>query len=477
MSRVPIRLRLTLAFALAMAVVFAGIGFLLYNHLAGSLDRTLDQGLRARAADVSALVAQADTGLRESRPNPVTGTGNGFAQVLDARGRVFDETPGLGGRPLLASGQLAQARRAPLLVGRFNRGGEGVRLLAAPVTAQGQRLVVVVGTPLRVRDNALADLRGELLAGGPLALLLASLIGYLVAAAALRPIERMRAMAAAISASRLSERLPVARSGDEVSRLGATLNEMLARLETALERERSFVADASHELRSPLALLRAEVELALDSPRSNDELEAALRSVGDESDRLSQLADDLLLLAQLDDGVLPLRLEDTDLHDLMSGVAARFERRTGEAGRRIEIHGGGRIRVDRLRLEQALGNLVENALRHGSGEIRLVAVQDGGCLELHVTDQGPGFQPDFLQHAFERFSRAEESRSTGGTGLGLAIVAAVAQAHGGTASAVNRDEGGADAWLSVPLAAAVPGQSASWTAPPLGRAGTPAPSC
>jgi two-component system OmpR family sensor kinase len=447
-NRVPIRLQLTATFALAMAVVLAAGGFLLYHHLATSLDRTMAQGLRARAADVSALVRQADTGLRDSQLS--AGNGNGFAQVLDARGRIFDQTPALGRRPLLTPAQLAQARHAPLVIGRAARVSESVRLLASPVSAQGQRLVVVVGMPLETRDDALVTLRTELLVGGPTALLIASLIGYLIAAAALRPVERMRKRAAAISANRLSERLPVAPSQDEVARLGETLNEMLGRLETAVERERSFVADASHELRTPLAHLRAEVELALESPRKKDELETALRSVANESDRLSQLAEDLLLLARLDKGTVPIRREDVELDELVDGVALRFERRATEAGRTIERDGvGGRARVDRLRIEQALGNLIENALRHGARAVHVSASQDGGWLELHVADEGAGFPADFAPNAFERFSRANQSRGSGGTGLGLAIVAAVALAHGGTATAANTPGGGADVSVRI----------------------------
>ena len=444
MSRVPIRLRLTAAFALAMAVVLAAAGFLLYQHLAASLDRTLAQGLRARAGDVSALVQQADTGLRESQLN----AGNDFAQVLDAHSRIFDQTPTLGRKSLLTPAQVGRARHAPLVIGRASRAAESIRLLATPVSAQGQRLVVVVGTSLEARDNALATLRTELLVGGPAALLLASLIGYLIAAAALRPVERMRMQAAAISANRLSARLPIAPSQDEVARLGETLNQMLRRLETALERERSFVADASHELRTPLAHLRAEVELALESPREREELETALRSVGNESDRLSQLAEDLLLLARLDKGTLPIRRDEVELEELLGGIAARFEHRAGDAGRTIETTGGGRAWVDRLRIEQALGNLIDNALRHGAGAVHVSAARYGDRLELHVTDEGAGFPAEFAGHAFERFSRASQHRSSGGAGLGLAIVAAVAKAHGGSATIATRP--GCDISIRIP---------------------------
>jgi heavy metal sensor kinase len=444
MSRVPLRLRLTAAFGLAMAVLLTAAGFLLYDHLGTSLDRTLAQGLRARAADISALVKQADSGLRQSGLRT-----DGFAQVLDLHGKIVDETQGLT-KSLLTPAQLESARRGPLFVERTRLDDEAVRLLAQPVSAQGQRLLVVVGAPLEPRDDALATLRTELFFGGPIGLLIASAIGYLLAAAALRPVERMRARAAAISASRLAERLPVPPSRDEVSRLGETLNEMLARLETALERERSFVADASHELRTPLAHLQAEVELALEAPRDRAELEDALRAVGIETDRLSQLAADLLLLARSDKGRLPLRLDEVALDELLAGVAARFERRARDAHRTFEVSAPPvQVRVDRLRMEQALANLVENALRHGAGTIRLVATHDGNMLELHVLDDGPGFPPGFAARAFERFSRAEQSRSSRGTGLGLAIVAAIAEAHGGRADVVAGTPG-ADVRLRIP---------------------------
>ena len=161
----------------------------------------------------------------------------------------------------------------------------------------------------------------------------------------------MRARAAEISANRLDERLPVVRSRDEVSRLGETLNAMLARLETSLERERSFVADASHELRTPLAHLQAEVELALERPRDRAELEGALRTVAVETDRLSQLAADLLLLARADEGGLPLRLDDVVAREVMEGVATRYARRAADAGRAIEVGGDVTVHVDRLRIE------------------------------------------------------------------------------------------------------------------------------
>jgi two-component system OmpR family sensor kinase len=469
MTRVSLRVRLTLIFASAMALVLATSGFLLYNRLAASLDRTLDQSLSARAADIAALVTQADTGLRDSRPGSHAVPGNGFAQVIDGRGRIFDQTPGLPRVPLLSGSQLNSARHVTLLVASARSAGDNVRLLASPVTAQGQRLVVVVGAPLDVRNEALSELRNELLIGGPLALLAASLIGYLVAAGALRPVERMRVRANAISDRHLAERLPVSPARDEIGRLGETLNAMLERIEHGITRERGFLADASHELRTPLSLLRAEVELALERPHTNDELLAALRSIGEETDRLSQLAEDLLLLNRIDEGLLPLHREPIALDELFAGVGTRFQRRAGETARKIETAGHGLgLNGDPIRLEQALGNLVENALRHGSGTIRVFAAERDAALEIHVTDEGKGLPALFAPRAFERFSRANDARNSAGAGLGLAIVKAIAEAHGATVATVNSPQEGADICMRFPVdshGAAEPPREALQTSP------------
>jgi signal transduction histidine kinase len=239
----------------------------------------------------------------------------------------------------------------------------------------------------------------------------------------------MRRRAAAISAETPGERLPVPPTRDEVERLGTTLNEMLERLEAGLRRERDFVADAGHELRTPLALLRTELELALRQGRSEEELRDALRASVEEVDRLAQLADDLLLIARYDRGRLPLRVEPLDAGSLLESVVSRFQWRADEAARPLESEAefGLTLRGDRLRLEQALGNLVDNALRYGRGRVTLQAAASNGRVELAVEDQGDGFGAE----CFERFRRARHEGA--GAGLGLAIVRVIAEAHGGSA--------------------------------------------
>jgi signal transduction histidine kinase len=437
-------MRLTLAFAFAMALVLVATGAFLYFRLAVSLDEAIDESLEARAAELAPQVVRGESVARGGDAD------DRVVQVLDARGDVVNGSA----TPLLESETLADARQsASWLVLDDVSGADGrVRILATPVDTSAGTLVLLVGSSLEDRDDAVQGLLALLLVVGPAALLLASLLGYGLATLALRPVESMRAEAAAISASEPGRRLPLPQARDEISRLGETLNRMLDRLETALERERTFVADASHELRTPIALLKAELELALRRPRSQAELSGALRSAAAEADRLAQLADDLLLLARADEGKLALNRTRTSARELLSSVATRFARRGDEAGRAIEVEALESLSVDAdpLRLEQALANLLENALRHGGGSIRLAAVARNGSVELHVLDEGRGFPPAFLPHAFDRFSQADDARSGDGTGLGLTIADVIARAHGGSVHAANRAEGGADVWLSLP---------------------------
>jgi two-component system OmpR family sensor kinase len=439
-SRLPIRLRVTLAFAAVMAVVLGATGGFLYLRMASELNATIDRGLRSRVSDLTALVRESDSGLAQSRQLG----DDDVAQILAASGTIIDSPSGLHDRPLLNTGAAQRAAHRSLVMERNE-----MRLLASPVRGQdGVPAVIVVGASTEDRTAALSSLATLLLLGGTCALLLASLAGYGVAAAALRPVEAMRRRAGEIQGGAPGQRLPVGRARDELRRLGETLNAMLARLEAALARERTFVADASHELRTPLAILKGELELARKRRRSRDELEDAVRSAEEETDRLAQLAEDLLVIARADQGELPLRRERVAAAELLARVRGRFavaaEKRGAEL--RVDAPDAVWLDVDGLRMEQVLGNLVDNALRHGAGPVVLRARVG----ELSVRDHGPGFANGYLGAAFERFSRGDPARSGPGAGLGLAIVAAIANAHGGAASASNADGGGAEVRVTFP---------------------------
>jgi two-component system OmpR family sensor kinase len=443
----PVRLRLTLPFAVAMAVVLAAMGFFVYLRVGDALLASIDQNLRAQAVESTDHLGRGRGVIDRDATSGIT-----VAQLVAPNGRVLQSVPAR--LPSLSSATM----RARALDGNRvwwsshipGRSGEW-RLLAVPARRQAKQAVLVVAQTLAPREEAMHRLGRELVLGGPAALALAILAGYLLAAAALRPVEAMRRRAAAITASTPGTRLPVPSGRDEISKLAKTLNDMLQRLEAAFEHERRFVADASHELRTPLALLRTELELALRRPRSHAELEEALRSAAEETERLTHLAEDLLLIARSDQGELPVRRQRISARAVLDDVVARFDGLARERGRSVAVSSDtdAFVDADPARLEQALGNLVDNALVYGEGAVELFVRPNGEGIELHVADGGPGFPAGFATRAFDRFSRADQARSPGGAGLGLAIVDVIARAHGGKAAVANRDGRGADAWITL----------------------------
>jgi two-component system OmpR family sensor kinase len=292
-----------------------------------------------------------------------------FVQVLTPDGRRLDRTGGVRG-PARGLDDARRGSRGPMVLERTIRGIDGdVRMLVRPVEARGSTFVVVTGAALDERDETLSGLVTSFLIGGPVAVLIASGIGYLLASAGFAPVEAMRERAKRISLRHGEERLPLPEARDEVRRLGETLNEMLFRLRQSFERERRFVADASHELRTPIAVLKTELETAIRNDGDDAKVRESLVAALDEADHLAQLAEDLLLIARAADGRLPVRRESVEIRDLLERTRDRFADRAGEQGRKIPVDVAGDLRasIDPLRVRQALGNLLDNALRHGGG--------------------------------------------------------------------------------------------------------------
>jgi signal transduction histidine kinase len=441
---------MTAAFALAMVVVIAGTALFVYVRLRSDLYDTIDAGLTSRSDDVAALIRGSDAGLTNAGGGQLAESEESFAQVLTPNGRFVD---GTGVRaPALLPDDARRASEGPMTFEHEVGGIEGTaRMLARPVaTAEGLR-IVVTGASLQDTADTLKTLLTSFLIFGPIAVLLASGAGYLLATVGFRPVEAMRRRATQISLSRGGERLPLPDARDEIRRLGETLNEMLDRMEASFERERQFVADASHELRTPVAVMKAELEAAIRSQGDDASMRESLIAALEETDHLAQLAEDLLLIARAGDGLLPVSRAPADIGELLERTRHRFADRAREQGReiRMDVPGDLRASLDPVRVRQALGNLVDNALRHGTGSIRLSARQVGEAVEIDVGDEGPGFPPELAPRAFERFARGAATRTGSGAGLGLAIVRAIAEAHGGTATIVER----ATVRLHIPLAA------------------------
>jgi len=449
LGRLPVRVRLTAAFAVAMVAVLVGAGLFVYVRLKNDLDESVTAGLEARAGAVLAASSASAGAPGDSE--------EGFAQLLSTDGAVLDSSGGIRGEAISRAELRRAAAGDEILVEREVPGTEGTaRVLAR---ADGGPEVAAVGQSLDDRDETLGNLVTSFAVGGPIAVVLASLLGYALAAAGLNPVEAMRRRAQEVSLGSEEERLPLPPAHDEVRRLGETLNEMLDRLRRSFERERRFVADASHELRTPVAVIKAELEGALRAGGHDPQVRAALVASVEECDHLAQLAEDLLIVARAGEGELPVRPEQLGLRELLDRVAGRFAGRAGERGRGISVDAadGECVYADELRLGQALGNLVDNALRYGEGEIGLRSRRAGPGVELEVADQGAGFAPDFAERAFERFTRGDRARTRDGTGLGLAIVRTIAEAHGGRAEAVPG--AGATVRIWLPDRAGTPSES------------------
>jgi signal transduction histidine kinase len=450
----PIRARLTAAFALAMVLMLAVAGSFVYLRLRADLDDAVDTALHARADAIAVPAGRPGPVLTDPGPAAAEETEEGFVQVLSPQGRVLDRAGGPHA-PVPRASELARAADGGVVVvERQVAGIEGTaRVLARPASERAGAPIVVVGQSLDDRDETLAGLVTSFAVGGPLAVVAASLIGYALAAAGLAPVEAMRHRAELVSlADDRGERLPLPRAHDEVRRLGETLNEMLDRLRRSFERERRFVADASHELRTPVAIVKTELEGALLTHEYGPPVREALVAAVEECDRLALLAEDLLVIARAADEGLPVRREQVRARSLLEGLGEAYSDRAAHHGRevRVDVEEDLELSGDPLRLRQALGNLLDNALRHGDGDVVLGARRSQGGVELDVADAGRGFGGEIAARAFERFARGDEARTRGGAGLGLAIVRAIAEAHGGRAEIVPGSGAIVRVWLPDP---------------------------
>jgi two-component system OmpR family sensor kinase len=450
---VPLRLRLTALFTLASVLVVVLGGWLYLHQLkVGLLDAT-DASVLSRVVPLRDGLGDLSGTATVAPPPSNSDVGGLLTRVVRPDGSIAEESPSLGGAVLTDPG--VPRGGGPVLRTR-EAGGIPYRVLVEPVSRPDGTWTVLVAAPLVEMQETLESLRHSLFVAGALVVLLSAIGSWALGSAALRAVERMRRSVETMTADDLSVRVRVPGGRDELAALGSTFNALIDRLAHALARQRRFVADAGHELRGPLAVLQMELELADRPQRTREELAAAVRAAAEEVERLARLANDLLFLARSDDGALQVVKADVPVEPLLRQAVATRMLTASAAQVAVEVlpAPGLHADLDADRVRHALDNLLANAVRAAGpgGRTVVEAGAQDGMTTIAVRDSGPGFAAEFLPRAFERFTRPDRARSDdgGGSGLGLAIVQAVAEAHGGHATAANRPEGGAEVVMYLP---------------------------
>jgi len=448
-----VRVRTTLVAVLVVGVVLSAGAWAFVVLTRGRIEQSIKDAAATRAETVVELV---ETG---ALADPLPGRDpNLLAQVVDASGVVIAADRAVEDVAPFVSPGAAQGQGTGVTVPDLFGESQGEVEDRSPYwvvireasTPEGPVRVLVASSLERAQEAA--DAAAPMLGIGlPAILAVVALTTWLLTGRALRPVERMRTEAEQISAAALDRRLPVPRSRDEIHRLALTLNDMLQRLEASAQRQRRFVADASHELKSPLATLRAIVDVTAGDPASGFRPEV-LTDLGQEIDRLQRLVGNLLYLTQSDEGHPAMLRRDIDLRQVAVDEAASLARRTALL---IDTTGltPALIKGDQDRIAQVVRNLLDNAARYARSTIWLETSTQGSEALLVVSDDGPGIPPGEQERIFERFVRLDESRTrdTGGSGLGLAVARTIARAHGGDLRLVGGCHGGASFEARFPL--------------------------
>jgi heavy metal sensor kinase len=460
--RLPIRVRMTAWYVALLTLIVAAVGAFLVLRLHADLLATVDARLAAAANQMAlGYHAEGPPEARDVAATVLAGEAAPAAQVLTPSGQVVVSFGDRVARaPLLPPAELRRALAGARVRRTTTLGATRYRIVARRATRGVHPRVVVAAESTAPIDRSVHRLLILLLLACPAAVIATAAGGWWLARRALRPIQRLTDDAREIGIERLAERLPMPATGDEVARLAATLNLMLARIEAGVDEQRRLVADASHELRSPLAAMRAELDVSLRADDLDPPAQAVLRSTREEVDRLSRIVDGLLTLAHADQGALDLQRRPLDLATVAAEAVARMEALADARAVTVETRlAPAPARGDAGRLAQAVGNLLDNALEFGraGGTVTVSTGTDAAGAFVHVLDDGPGIPPAARERVFERFHRldASRTRATGGSGIGLAIVREIARAHGGRAWTESGPRGGSRFVLSVPGRSAV----------------------
>lgn len=441
-----VRVRTTAGATVVVGVALLVGAVVLVVVLRRNLVDNVETAARLRADDVVAVLEAGSTPDALAVDNEEAS----LVQVLDARGRVVAASGNIGGEGPIADLRPGSARTLGQLPIDDD---DSYRVVATSADAAGGRFTVLVARSLEPADETVAAVIALLAGGLPVLVLLVSATTWVVTGRALRPVEAIRREVTTITSAQLGRRVPEPDGGDEVARLARTMNEMLERLEASRDRQRRFVSDAGHELRSPIATIRHELETVLANPGGADIVELATGLLAEDL-RMQSLVEDLLVLARSDEGTLALNRRSVDLDDIVLAEAARLRSR---AMVHVDASGvsAGQVLGDPTQLARVIRNLVDNAERHATSAVSLTVGEADGRVVVVVADDGPGIPPADRTRVFDRFTRLDDARArrTGGYGLGLAIVRDVVGAHGGTVTIGDAAGGGARVVVAIPAAA------------------------
>jgi heavy metal sensor kinase len=460
-----IRTRLTLWYTGLLTVTLLILGSLTYGMLVYSMSQEVDTALRGvgnalseqvrREAAVFFPAAVDEIFRRFFGVSPV----NRYFQMLDPRGQRDPRTPTVGKIAPSRTALQNAARGIPTFETVEGITNHPVRVLTLPVL-DGNRLINVLQVGMSLENSYSVRRRFLFILAivFPLALVLSGGVGWLLANRALAPVAHMTEATQRISAAHLAERLEETGTGDELDQLAVTLNAMLERLDNAFRQIRQFSADASHELQTPLTILKGELEVALRTPRSPEAYQQLLRSSLEEIDRITALVDGLMLLARADAGVLRMDHRPVDVDQLLYEVHGQMK--VVADARHVALQLGpvepAVLTGDYERLRRVLLNLVDNGLKYtpAGGTVTLALDHDDTSAYLRVSDTGIGISPEEQEQIFQRFHRSIESRSqdVGGSGLGLCIALSIAEAHGGTINIDSTPQHGSTFTVRLPLA-------------------------
>lgn len=460
-----LRFKLTLWYVAILGVTLCAFSLFLYLTLSKGLHRSLDNKLRTTAEVIAASIrrpfgpgpslADIDQIMREHFGIRPLGR---FVQVLDETGKRSSNIRNVD--IPMSMETLERVSKGETVFETVTIAKGKIRLVTLPIFEKGRMVgIVQVGSPLEEIEEALGQLLLILLVAVPSVLILAVVGGLFLANKALRPVDEITNTARKIGSSGdLSQRIRLKRKvDDEIGRLAATFNEMIAKVEASFQQIKQFTADASHELKTPLTILRGEIEVGLKRLRTPEEYQKILASNLEEVKHMSRMVEDLLTLARADMGALELKKEVVDLGGLVRGVWEEVRLWAEDKGVELSFQEDGEARVmgDRGRLRQLALNLIDNAIKYtpSGGKVELRVAKDGDEVTFSVTDTGEGIPPEDLQRIFERFYRVDKARSRqrGGTGLGLSICKWIAEAHGGRISAESELGKGSKFHVSLPL--------------------------